>query len=71
MSADEMFEKLGYKKKKAYWKEDKQIHFIEYSTDEISIEFSIATKHIMITNLINIQELQAINKKVEELGWMK
>ena len=69
MSADDMFEKLGYKKKEAYWKEEKQIHFIEYSTDEISIEFSIATKHIMITNLINIQELQAINKKVEELGW--
>ena len=69
MSADEMFEKLGYKKKDTYWKEDKQLHFIEYSTDEISIEFSIATKHIIITNLINMQELKAINKKCEELGW--
>lgn len=67
--ADKMFEKLGYKKKDTYWKEDKQIPFIEYSTDEISIEFSIGTKHIMITNLINMQELQAINEKVKELGW--
>ena len=69
--ADKMFENLGYEKKDTYWKEDEQIHFIEYSTDEISIEFSIFTKHIMITNLINIQELQAINKKCEELGWIE
>lgn len=65
--ADRLFEKLGYKKEEASWKEDNKKHFIEYNTDDTQIQFSIDTRHILITNILNMQELQAINKKVEEL----
>jgi hypothetical protein len=72
-TADEMFEKLGYEKiiesnvRIDYEKEgqffDKEIVFglidkivcVELGTGE--------------SGNINVQELQAINKKVEELGW--
>lgn len=68
--ADRLFEKLGYKKEEASWKEDNKKHFIEYNTDDTQIQFSIDTRHILITNILNMQELQAINKKCEELGWI-
>ena len=71
MSADEMFEELGYKIKETTWKEDGKKHFIEYNSNDTQIQFSLDTKHILITNILNSKELQAINKKVEELGWMK
>lgn len=64
-SAKEQFEELGYdmyahKHSIEYvdWEEDKHIWFyLIYKTIEIG-EFDI-----------NIKELQAINKQVEELGW--
>lgn len=63
--ADDMFEKLGYR--------------IEYE-DEITFTFSNReyaryitfikeTKTLMLSSNITMQELQAINKKCEELGW--
>lgn len=71
-SADEMFEELGYKKEKKesgclYKKECSQLHYTEY----YEINFFNKEKWIHINNpwenKIEIQELQAINKKVKEL----
>ena len=65
MSAREMFEKLGYD----------LLHNIKYqimyynSIYDTYIYFYKTRKHIEITNEITSEELQAINKQVEELGW--
>ena len=65
MTAKEMFEKLGYD----------LMHNIEYqimyynSIYDTYIYFYKTRKHIEITNEITSEELQAINKQVEELGW--
>ena len=66
-TADEMFEELGYIEKFTYDK------FIVYRTDSShsvghSIEF-FTDKHKVFNsyNTINMQELQAINKKCFEL----
>lgn len=72
MSADEMFEELGYKKVQ----DDK--YWVDYKKRNENISFNLTNKFIEATRLyreeyldkrLNIQELQAINKKVEELGW--
>ena len=75
MSADEMIEKLGYKKKNLdiifsrFWE--------EWENEDLAKTFSFNTEYetIDITDEnkygITMQELQAINKKVEELRWMK
>lgn len=68
--ADEMFEELGYAKEETTWKEDNKKHFVEYNSNDTQIQFSIDTKHILITNILNIKELQAINEKCKELGWL-
>lgn len=68
ISADEMFEKLGYKK-------------LVGETTEV-FKLSRASKNIYFSKLINriridgeydfidMEELQAINKKCKELGWI-
>lgn len=63
--ADEMFEKIGYEK----FFENKDV--IRYSNDNsIIIEFYNGAKGFdKSIYAINIQELQAINEKVKELGW--
>lgn len=67
--ADKMFEKLGYIEQ---FSMDK---FIVYRTDSShsmghSIEFLTNSHKVFNTyNTINMQELQAINEKVKELGW--
>lgn len=70
-TADEMFEELGYKKKNLdiifsrFWE--------EWENEDLAKTFSFNTEHktIDITDEnkygITMQELQAINKKVEEL----
>lgn len=79
MSADEMFEKIGYKKN------NEDCDYIEYNHknergETWTISFSGISKTIMcalyIKGLfssralaITSDELKAINKKVEELGW--
>lgn len=67
-TADEMFKELGYKKTKAneYW--------IVYKNFRKDIDFNLKHKTIeveseMKSEKFDMQELQAINKKVEELGW--
>ena len=69
--ADEMFEKLGYIKKETSWKEENKKHFVEYNSNDTQIQFSIDTKHVLITNILNMKELQAINEKCKELNWLQ
>lgn len=79
MSAKEMFEKLGYELKK----ETQYFLCYEKATTYDGIDvitFIYESKHIQIYNIfpvdrhlsakdITLEELQAINKQVEELGW--
>ena len=80
MNADEMFEKLGYEKCSAIDDEEditfsrRTEKYIEYIIFD-KLEKSVATwRGCLCCNTIqyqaiNMEELQAINKKVEELGW--
>ena len=76
-TADEMFEKIGYKKYTS--NED-----IMYMKNLFMITFIIDNKTVITEYKqgdynfpcikpfeIQMEELQAINKKVEELGWIK
>lgn len=72
MSADEMLKNLGYEKVS----DDK--YSIEYrkilDDDLFEINFwkedkTISKNYYRDMGYITLQELQAINKKVEELGW--
>ena len=73
MSAKEMFEKLGYE-------EEHHISYIKYTkklnqnccddVSELRICFYQCEESFeKIGNSITLEELQAINKQVEELGW--
>lgn len=79
-TADEMFEKLGYKKK---GKEGKGC-YIEYIKKEKSIDeeyvISFVMKTVMATLYkgllrkplaLEVSELEAINEKCKELGWVE
>ena len=73
MSAKEMFEKLGYKQKNIdnviyYFKE---IHIPNRFGGSMfyHINFILKDKEIFISKNLKKEELQAINKQVEELGW--
>ena len=73
-TSDEMFEKLGYKKKNLdiifsrFWE--------EWENEDLAKTFSFNTEYetIDITDEnkygITMQELQAINKKVQEWRWL-
>ena len=69
-TADEMFEELGYEKVRdderfiTYRKSDYIV--IDKETKDFIKNFDFA-----YWKAINMQELQAINKKVEELGWIR
>ena len=62
--ADEMFDELGYEK----------IHDnkrrIVYSNHLTRITFKIKNQWIDINMNLDIRELQAINQKCKELGWL-
>ena len=64
--ADEMFEKLGWKKNDEYsncfWLENKE---------KTRITFWKHDKKISANGDFTIPELQAINKKCKELGWLE
>lgn len=65
--ADEMFKKLGYKKSIGETTE-----VFKLSRASKNIYFSKLIKIIRIDgeyDFIDMQELQAINEKVKELGW--
>lgn len=69
--ADEMFEKLGYEKQRTYL----DIQLYKNKNDYAEITFDLRDKTICVSNDENeaiyftMQELQAINEKVKELGW--
>lgn len=74
MSADEMFKKLGYEfidieSIEFHRYEYRKTTVLEKGTRHQVIWFDLNTQEIYIHNSIMMQELQAINKKVEELGW--
>ena len=70
MTADEMFEALGYRKREFE-------NSISYSKNCEHIDFSLENKlvncgdELWDNKLISMQELNAINKKCEERGWIK
>lgn len=75
MTAKEMFEKLGYELIQ------NDMNWLRYGVNTSEwyagfIVFDLRSKKIEITNkvdtfgkTINLEELKAINKQVEELGW--
>lgn len=103
LTADEMFEELGYKKydnhpddeqKNNKWitqdcriieykqsemiKEELYTLFIRFHINGQRIEIGagkrpkeIRTMSLKLNSILNTQEIQAINKKCEELGWIK
>ena len=70
-----MFKEMGYKKKVHVNYETEKITLIGYTKninfeiEDCPIVFIIPQKMITTNIIINMQELQAINKKCEELGW--
>lgn len=62
--ADEMFDEMGYEK---IHDNKRRIVYKKYWS---KIEFHIKNKWIEIDFKIDIQELQAINEKCRELGWL-
>ena len=79
-SADEMFEELGYRRVNYCGIGVMATRHLE--KDEICYEIGAGVYYILMTPeyvykqtrsgfgcLINMQELKAINKKIEELGW--
>lgn len=81
MSAKEMFEELGYEcddyskyKLMPHNIQDKLFAICVYQKSGREIAFFHNTKTIELVlpdEEITLQELQAINKQVEELGWNK
>ena len=81
--ADKMFEKLGYKKdlhtdrKGKVWGEmfEEDRYCKRVSFDYIDKEICVCTNYVCDKTLehepiyFNMQDLQAINEKVKELGW--
>ena len=68
--ADKMFEELGYIKQEKEWEEDEQVHYITYISNDALIEYCLDSKYINITNIVDMQELKAINQKCKEMGWL-
>ena len=64
--ADKLFEELGYKLKF----EDKISFIFENREKGRYITFMKDNKTLMLPCELTMQELQAINKKCEELGWL-
>ena len=60
--ADEMFKNLGYKNTFSSFYEH------DFGT---TIKFNDCCKEIIIGGVIDVNDLQAINKKIKELGWIE
>lgn len=79
--ADKMFEELGYTKTEdneetvIYMKSSFFDELIEIVFDKenglLNVRRTDTKNYQIITSIINMQELQAINKKIEELGCQK
>lgn len=71
MTADEMFDELGYEKREIFG------GFKFYKDNDNTIIFDEANKSFIkqgeygdYCDDITVEELKAINKKCEELGWI-
>ena len=72
MTAKEMFEKLGYKQQEVINKENYLLYISKMNEIIFNKKHKQVGKQIVnsaITDMITLEELQAINKQVEELGW--
>lgn len=74
MIVKEMFEKLGYKYIKRNFEIIYQYNKNEYIEDYRYISFDLKIKKINLSDwqenfTLSCEELQAINKQIEELGW--
>lgn len=75
--ADKMFEKLGYIKESEYYYHipEREESIGKFIPKLKHIRFLKNSKEVVCESLlqfsyeVNMQELKAINKKVEELGW--
>jgi len=67
--ADKMFEELGYKKIQRNYRSGT---VYEYEHEDLrSIDFICENEEVKVWNIgITMDELKAINKKVQELGWI-
>ena len=63
--ADEMFKTVGYEK---YGESEFLTEFRK--RNGMQVVFLNIPKRIVISNEIELQELQAINEKCKELGWL-
>ena len=73
MSAKQMFEKLGYTYK--YLNNSHRIEYFLDKDEEFSrvftkIVFYKRIKKIETNGYLSLEELQAINQQVKELGWL-
>lgn len=76
MSADEIMKELGFQKQKwlsesenkMIYENEKKSKFIIFNKREKAVE--VSTEH-GFSNFIYTKELQAINKKCQELEWIK
>ena len=72
MKADKMFKELGYEKQKDYFG---LVYRNKNNYAEITFDLYDETICASIDDdesvYLSMEELQAINKKVEELGWKK
>lgn len=74
--ADKMFKELGYKSEiiKSEVNNEVTIMYIKkfvYEYNSKIIAFKLKKKNVEIKYSLDMQELKAINKKCEELGWIK
>ena len=76
-NAKTMFEKLGYETD-LFWQKDHTIEYLKRKEDDFygmiivtSIIFHKRLKQIKINGTIGNDDLQAINKQIEELQWNK
>ena len=71
--ADKMFEELGYVLTKERFAGEIVVH--RYQKGNKIITFKIKEKYFIVVDLaedgINMQELQTINERVKELGWIE
>ena len=68
--ADKMFYKTNYNNKLEYIEKGKII-YEEYKSMNEYMKFKHDKKEIYIEGHITMQELQAINQKCKELGWIE
>lgn len=69
MSARERFEELGWQ----YNTYEDEIYYLKWSSDNtFPVKYEIYfknSKELFIDASVTLEELKAINKQVEELGW--